>query len=286
MAGSRIALGLIALPGGLALTAALADGGLRLLRGGTVPGGDPAAAITGLTAVLAALITAWITLCLALALVAEAPGVVGETARRARDRITPAVVRQWAALVLGAAVTATFVPGTAVAAVRVATDPTPGHGAGSDGESAAPSPGGASAAPSPGWAPPSTPSGQGTSSSSAPASVPAPGFSPTPGTAPVTPQSGSPTPGPGWVPRRPVTRERTDAHLLTGRQRAADEEPSVVVQRGDTLWSLAAARLGPEATDAEVARAWPRWHAANASVVGQDPHHLLPGTLLTPPSTD
>ena len=45
MTRSRAALGLTALPGGAALTAALADGGLRLLRGGTTPGADPAGAI-------------------------------------------------------------------------------------------------------------------------------------------------------------------------------------------------------------------------------------------------
>lgn len=277
MASSRIALGLIALPGGLALTCALTDGGLRLLQESTTPGGDPAAAITGLAAALAALIAAWLTLCLALAIAAETPGVVGEAARRARDRITPAVVRQWAAIVLGASVTATVVPGTAVAAVRVATDPAPGQGAGSDD---------GTSTPSPGWAPRSTTPEAGPASSPTPTVAPAPGFTPADDAVPATPRSASSTPRPGWVPRRPVTQERTDAHLLTGRARPGGEEHSVVVRRGDTLWSLAAARLGPEATDAEIARAWPRWHAANTSVVGADPHHLLPGTLLTPPSTD
>lgn len=254
MTRSRAALGLTALPGGAALTAALADGGLRLLRGGTTPGADPAGAIAGLAAVLASLIAAWLTLCLALAVAAELPGTVGETARHARDRITPVMVRRWAAIVLGASVTATFVPGTAVSAVRSSADPAPGPGF--------------------------------STSRPAPTTLPAAGFAAAPSTTSVTHRTGTSSPGPGWVPRRPVTRGRTDPQLLTGRQRAVGGEQEVAVRRGDTLWSMAAARLGPDATDAEIARAWPRWHAANTSVIGRDPDHLLPGTLLTPPSTD
>lgn len=268
MARPRIVLELIALPGGLALTAALVDGGDRLLRRTTSIGGDPAGAITGLVAVLAALLTGWLTLCLSLALAAELPGVAGETARRLRDRVTPVVVRRWAAIVLGASVTATVAPGTAVAAVRpLTTDPSP-----ADARSA-------STAPAPGWA-----SG---SAAPAPTSVPSisgpgPGWTPGPATATTRPSP----PAPGWVPSRPTPRQHGDPHLLTGRQRAATTDRSVVVRRGDTLWSIAAARLGPEATDAEISRAWPRWHAANSSALGEDPHLLRPGTLLVPPAGD
>lgn len=280
MARSRVAPALLALPGGLALTAALADGAHRLLAGSTSPAGDPAAAVAGLAAAVATLIAAWLTLCLALALLAELPGAVGDAARQARDRVTPAVVRRWAAVVLGASVTATVLPGTAVAAVR--STPDPGHAAGPLEEPAAPSPGWGRASPAP-----------------APTSLPAPGLTATPHTTPSSspPSSGPgwapgsttraqrpPATTPGWLPERPVTRQRTDPHLLTGRHRGAGEDRSVAVRRGDTLWSIAAADLGPEATDAEIARAWPRWHAANASTVGSDPHHLLPGTLLTPPT--
>lgn len=262
MARSRIAPALLALPGGLTLTAALAEGAHRLLAGSTSPAGDPAAAIAGLAAVLATLIAAWLTFCLTLALLAELPGAVGEAARQVRDRVTPMVVRRWAAVVLGASVAATVVPGTAVSAVR--STPDPGHAAGPLEEPAAPSPGWRGAPPAP-----------------TPTSVPAPGFTSRPHTARSSSRS---SPAPGWLPERPVTRQRTDPHLLTGRQRGAADDRSVAVRRGDTLWSIAAADLGPEATAAEIARAWPRWHAANASAVGSDPHHLLPGTLLTPPT--
>jgi nucleoid-associated protein YgaU len=64
---------------------------------------------------------------------------------------------------------------------------------------------------------------------------------------------------------------------------ATDEE--IVVRRGDTLWAIAARHLGSDATDDEVARAWPRWWAANHAVIGDDPDRILPGQRLTPPPT-
>lgn len=58
---------------------------------------------------------------------------------------------------------------------------------------------------------------------------------------------------------------------------------TVVVRPGDTLWGLAAQRLPPPATDAEIAASWPGWFVANREVIGPDPHRILPGQRLTPP---
>ena len=58
-----------------------------------------------------------------------------------------------------------------------------------------------------------------------------------------------------------------------------------VVRPGDCLWSIAAAHLRPGATDAEVARAWPRWYRANRSTIGPDPSLLLVGTRLHVPAS-
>ena len=58
----------------------------------------------------------------------------------------------------------------------------------------------------------------------------------------------------------------------------------VVVLAGDSLWSIAARHLGPAADATEVAAAWPRWWEANRSVVGDDPHLLLPGQRLVAPA--
>jgi nucleoid-associated protein YgaU len=56
------------------------------------------------------------------------------------------------------------------------------------------------------------------------------------------------------------------------------------VVAGDSLWLIAARRLGPDATDAAIAAAWPRWYAANRTVVGADPDMIIPGQVLTAPS--
>lgn len=272
MGRSWVAAGMLTLPGGLVLVTALVDGGARLLRGSTAAGADPAEAVAGLAALVASLISAWLTLCLALALAAELPGAAGSAARRLRDRVTPVVVRRWAAVVLGASVSATVMPGTAVAMVR-SSDATPPGTVGQG-----------MSVPAPGW-----------QLAASPTALPSPGFTPAdPGAGTAherSPARGTSAtaqaspPSPGWVPGRPTTRYRDDPHLLTGRPRPTTPDRSVVVRRGDTLWSIAAAELGPEATDAEITRAWPRWHDANAAAIGPDPHLLRPGTVLSPPAT-
>ena len=92
---------------------------------------------------------------------------------------------------------------------------------------------------------------------------------------------------PGWVPQppgrtAPVRRQATlPGTALRPRHAARDE---VVVHAGDSLWTIVERYLGPHATAAQVAVEWPRWHAANRSVVGADPDRLLPGQVLRPPA--
>jgi hypothetical protein len=57
----------------------------------------------------------------------------------------------------------------------------------------------------------------------------------------------------------------------------------VVVHRGDSLWSLAAQRCGPDATAGEVMAEQHRLHTANVDVIGADPDLLLPGQVLRLP---
>ncbi len=59
---------------------------------------------------------------------------------------------------------------------------------------------------------------------------------------------------------------------------------TVVVRPGDCLWSIAAEHLPAGADDAEIARAWPAWYAANAETIGADPDLLLPGQRLVVPA--
>jgi nucleoid-associated protein YgaU len=59
----------------------------------------------------------------------------------------------------------------------------------------------------------------------------------------------------------------------------------VTVRRGDSLWTIARRHLGPDASDADVARAWPRWYATNRAVIGEDPDRIVPGLQLAPPAS-
>ncbi len=58
---------------------------------------------------------------------------------------------------------------------------------------------------------------------------------------------------------------------------------TVVVLRGDSLWSIAAAHLPAGAGPAAIDTAWRAWYQANKSVIGSDPDLLLPGQILRPP---
>lgn len=57
-----------------------------------------------------------------------------------------------------------------------------------------------------------------------------------------------------------------------------------VVQRGDTLWAIAASTLSPQTGVADVDDRWRRIFADNASILGPDPDLIHPGTVLTVPT--
>lgn len=65
--------------------------------------------------------------------------------------------------------------------------------------------------------------------------------------------------------------------------REAAGRASVVIGPGDSLWSLAAARLSPPSTDARIERAWRALHLANQERLGPDPDLIHPGVRLTLP---
>ncbi|PEH49931.1 Uncharacterised protein [Micrococcus luteus] len=88
----------------------------------------------------------------------------------------------------------------------------------------------------------------------------------------------APAPDAAWTPRPPAP-----APPGAGTGRADPDHPTVTVRRGDCLWHLAAAELGPDATPREIDARWRRWYEANRRVIGDDPHLLLPGTVLSSP---
>jgi hypothetical protein len=127
-------------------------------------------------------------------------------------------------------------------------------------------------------------------------------------TATDQPGTASPSPGlpaspalDGWTPDRPAppparspsarppsasasaSATQPSALLVPRPHRERAVSDHVVVRRGDTLWDIAARALGPDASDADIAASWPRWHAANRSTIGPDPDLILPGQLLGPP---
>ena len=68
----------------------------------------------------------------------------------------------------------------------------------------------------------------------------------------------------------------------------AGDGAAITVRPGDCLWQIAAESLastGAAPTTAEIAAAWPRWYAANRSVIGDDPGLIHPGQRLTPPAS-
>ena len=71
------------------------------------------------------------------------------------------------------------------------------------------------------------------------------------------------------------------AQLRAAREPQASQE--LVVRSGDTLWTIAARHLGPEASDVDVALEWPRWFENNRAVIGSNPDALLPGQILKAP---
>ena len=102
-------------------------------------------------------------------------------------------------------------------------------------------------------------------------------------------EQGIPLPQPGWTPTPAVptpapTLPSGDISLLssTGTEQVSTHD-HIVVQRGDSLWSITARHLGPHATAQDVADVWPQWYAANQHVIGDDPDLLLPGQQLRIP---
>jgi hypothetical protein len=255
--------------------------------GRAVVSGGPTApqdVLTLLAALVGLALLAWLLLAVLAEAAANVPGRAGHLANRLARRVTPTLVRRGVALALGAGLA-----GLGTAPLAAADGP--------------PDPGfGPARGPDPGWptatAPPrpdttnrrpdTTSPRPDTTSPRSPAppwSPPIPGATTSPGVPGPIPASADPpaVPTPGWVPAAPTVRRQPSTDLLSRAPRAAAPEDEVVVHRGDSLWSIAARRLGPGASDAEVAAAWPRWYAANRAVIGPDPDLVLPGQRLRVP---
>jgi hypothetical protein len=80
--------------------------------------------------------------------------------------------------------------------------------------------------------------------------------------------------------------DRASTTVSTAATARAGPAVKVRVNRGDSLWSIAARELPPGASSDDVHRAWRRIAAANSRVLGPDPDLIFPGTTLVVPPLD
>lgn len=200
----------------------------------------------------------WLAIGAAAALGTAAPGVLGRAADRLARALLPSAARRLVAgalsagVVLGPVTAAAAAPGalTGAAAPRreVAALVAPSWPT----DPATPAPGRA-AVPAPTWP------GMSVAARGRPTRSQPPTSRPTSAPAGQPATSGRPKAAPG----------RTGRHLVVP---------------GDSLWLIAASRLGPDPDAARIARSWPRWYAANRTVIGADPDLLVPGEVLREPT--
>ncbi|MDQ2835812.1 MAG: hypothetical protein M3Y89_00130 [Actinomycetota bacterium] len=239
----------------------------------------PDAATAALAGALLWLVALWLAVGFLATFLSLAPGRLGRAGRLVAQRAVPAALRNLLLASVGASlllspVAAIASPGPAVPAGTLApnwpldppasslpalpwpTDSGPQQPTGSP-TTGAPAP---TASPSP-----PTATGSGLSSTSPPAS----------NAPPATPGQSAPPDGarPPTGPRQP--RDTPPPATAPDRQ--------VTVTAGDSLWTIAASRLGPAASDSEIAIEWPYWYRENRSVIGPNPGLLRPGTTLLAP---
>ena len=120
-----------------------------------------------------------------------------------------------------------------------------------------------------------------------PAPDPAAAAQPTPALGPALPGTGpSPAASPAWIPPAPAVAPGTLAARELRTETPDIGGAEVTVRAGDSLWSLAASRLGPLASDVDIAVEWPRLYQANRSVIGDSPDLLHPGQVLRLPARE
>jgi len=96
-----------------------------------------------------------------------------------------------------------------------------------------------------------------------------------PTTAPPLPTLGAPDPIPIPIPVAPVPPLAPPSSV-----------DGVVVVEGDCLWAIAAARLGPAATNLAIDAGWRAIYAMNRDAIGDDPNLIFPGQYLALPPID
>lgn len=82
-----------------------------------------------------------------------------------------------------------------------------------------------------------------------------------------------------YLPQKPVP----SPYIAAPNPDRTMEEPTLVVQTGDSLWDIAHQELGAESTLPEIDQRWRQWWQHNLEIIGDDPHALSPGSVLKAP---
>jgi hypothetical protein len=215
------------------------------------------------------LVALWLSFGMIISLVALAPGRLGVLAHSVASRVTPAVLRRVVIATAGASIIAS--PATAFAS-SVGASPAP---AGTSASMLVPS------APGPILPtdqPSSTTEHNGTQTGSATESG---SSTPESNSAPPAGEAAGTLPALGW-PVDPAPPPITGHSARAGLQSSSTAQ-RVTVQPGDSLWSIAAHRLGPASSEDQIQAEWPRWYAVNRGLIGADPDLLLAGAELSAP---
>lgn len=109
------------------------------------------------------------------------------------------------------------------------------------------------------------------------------GSAPAPGAQDTPPTNATAIANPQWRPLGPVVEPGPLAGRPLRHQEPAGQPTEVTVRPGDSLWNLSAARLGPYASDVDIAVDWPLVYQANRDIIGGNPHLLHPGQVLRLP---
>jgi nucleoid-associated protein YgaU len=248
---------------------------------------------------LGAALALWLAVGSGLALLALLPGAAGRLAAGVAERVTPLAVRKVLTVLLGASVGSLALPPASLSSAGSAPVAAPARGGEPGGLGAAGTrgasrggggPDAAPAVPGPGFLPsmPGDAVGRDRPEHRSLAAPVGPGYRPSADHgAPAPSPASSPAPSPGFRPSEPLrVADDEQNRLLTPSPRPSTVAHGLVtVRRGDSLWTIARRHLGPDASDADVARAWPRWYATNRAVIGEDPDRIVPGLQLAPPAS-
>lgn len=242
---------LVGIAAAVALAGLLGRTGVQLVSHTPWEAARPEDLLAGGCALVGSALSGWLALGTALSALGQLPGALGQVCRALARAVAPAALRRTVTFLLGTSLVAAVVPGTAAAAMNAPALATR-HTLVLD----APGP----LTLDPGFHPPTD-----TSWTPLDPDLPLPDWASDSASA-----STSPTATPAVQP------------VATTAPTTAPRE--YVVQHGDSLWSIAARHLGPDATAAQIAVVWPQWYAVNRQTVGPNPDVIRPGQRLTVPA--